>query len=206
MTDHAQKQTQGFEPRSGLLGELDKFIGPGATRAELLLQFGVALLAPILLLLYVTQNDLNWTPLQMLIGVIIALDIAGGVVTNATSAAKRWYHRAGQGFRQHVMFVGIHFLQPMLVVLFFRPGDWMFFGVVYGYLIIASLVIMGMPLYLQRPKAMIFLMGAFLIHSYVLTPTAGLEWFIPMFYTKLLISHLLPETAYLPEQMKASIK
>jgi len=198
-----QKVKQGqviIEPREGMLGELDKFIGPGATRAELVLQFGVALLAPILLIVYVTQNDLNWTPLQLIVGAIIALDMAGGVVTNATSAAKRWYHREGQGFRQHFIFVLIHVLQPFLVVVFFRPDDWTFLAVVYGYLLLSSLLIMAMPLYLQRPVAMTLLMGAFLIHSYVLTPTAGLEWFIPLFYTKLLISHLLPETAYTPEQ------
>ncbi len=200
MTEYAKQSTGDYEPRAGWLGEIDKFIGPGATRAELLLQFGVALLAPILLLLYVTQNNAGWTPLQMLIGVILVVDITGGVVTNATSSAKRWYHRDGQGFRQHMLFVLIHALQPFLIVLFFRPNDWLFFGVVYGYLIVASLLIMIAPLYLKRPVAMTLLMGAFLVHSYVLTPTIWLGWFVPMFYTKLLISHLLPETAYTPHQ------
>lgn len=200
MVQIAERQV---EPRAGLLGELDKFIGPGATRAEVILQFGMALLAPVLLILYVIQTNITWTPLQMIIGVIIALDMVGGVVTNATSAAKRWYHREGQGFRQHFTFILIHALQPFFVVVFFRPNDWLFFGVVYGYLLIASVLILTTPLYLKRPVAMSLLLGAFLIHSYVLTPIIGLEWFVPVFYTKLLISHLLPETAYLPEQQKA---
>lgn len=186
------------QPREGMLGEFDKFIGPGATPAELRLQFGIALIAPILLVLYVLQNDLDWTVFQLMIGVILVLDMAGGVVTNATSAAKRWYHRRGQGFRQHMLFVMVHIIQPLLIAFVFRDQDLVYVMVIFGYLMIASVTILKAPLYLQRPVAMVFLMGGFLMNSYVLVPTNGLEWFIPMYYTKLLVSHLLMETAYTP--------
>lgn len=31
---------------------------------------------------------------------------------------------------------------------------------------------------------------------YLFVPTPGLEWFLPLFFLKLLASHLLNETAY----------
>ncbi|EDX84502.1 hypothetical protein S7335_2199 [Synechococcus sp. PCC 7335] len=35
-------------------------------------------------------------------------------------------------------------------------------------------------------------------NHYLLIPTPGLEWLLPLFFLKLLVSHLLNETAYLP--------
>ncbi|MDB9528690.1 hypothetical protein PN498_22045 [Oscillatoria sp. CS-180] len=51
---------------------------------------------------------------------------------------------------------------------------------------------------LQRPIALGLYGLALIGDRYLLTPTPGLEWFLPLFFLKLLISHLLNETAYPP--------
>jgi hypothetical protein len=185
-------------PRVGWLNEFDKFFGPGTTRTELWLALGAATLAAFALVLYSLTNNLNWTAIQYIIAIILTLDIVGGVVTNATSSAKRWYHRPEQGVRQHMTFVAIHALQLLLVVLFFRANDWGYFVITYGYLLAASLLVICLPLYLQRPVAMLALCGGFVINTYMLVPTPGLEWFLPVFYLKLLVCHLLREEPYRP--------
>lgn len=185
-------------PRPGWRSEIDKFLGPGTTRAELALELAAALLAPLLLLLYAQQADLGWTGWQPLAAALLAFDLAGGVVTNAANAAKRWYHRPAQGPRQHLLFVALH-VHPFLVAWLFQGGDWSTAWFGYGYLLLAALVIVYAPLYLKRPFAMLLLLGGLALGLYVVQPAPGMEWFLPTFYLKLLVSHLLPEAPFAPD-------
>jgi hypothetical protein len=78
------------EPRSSWRGEFDRFTGPGATHAELALEFGFAAM-----LAYALTSFPQWLIIQIDVAVLLAFDMAGGVVTYATSLARRWYQRAG---------------------------------------------------------------------------------------------------------------
>ena len=193
-------QPPGYQPtpRSGWLGQLDRFIGPGATPTELALQLvpsvGAAIAAP----LYASTLSMDWSPWQLgLIG-ILGFDLVGGILTNATAAAKRWYHRPDQGWRQHMTFVTVHLFHIGLVALLFRGGDVRFFMGVSSYLLLAAGLILRSPLYLQRPIALGLYSLALLGNLYLFAPTPGLEWFLPLFFLKLLISHLLNEMPYQP--------
>lgn len=181
-------------PKDGI----DRFIGPGATRAEIALQLIPPCVVAAGLLAWAILNEWGWSAVQLLVAAVLALDLVGGVITNATSAAKRWYHREGQGFRQHMIFILIHILQPALVVLFFDVGNWLFLVGSFGYLVLASALILLTPLYLQRPVASLLLLVGFLIALYALPAPLGFEWFLPVYYTKLLSSHLVREEPYRP--------
>ncbi len=188
------------EPRRGWLGEWDKFVGPGQTLAELWLILAPSLLAGLAAPLYALKSGLGWTTIQLVVAGLMALDLTGGVVTNATATAKRWYHRSGQGWKQHLGFIAVHALHIALVAWLFRGGDWLYFGIYYACLLAASLVITRSPLYLQRPLALLLLVGVLLVNFYALPPIPGLEWFVPIFFLKLLVSHLLKEAPYTPRQ------
>lgn len=183
-------------PRRGLAGEWDKFVGPGQTRAEFWLILVPSLLAGLAAPLFALCSGLGWSVWQLVVAGFLALDLVGGVVTNATATAKRWYHRPGQGWLQHLGFVALHGVHLALVVWLFRDGDWVYFNVYYLYLLVASLSIIQVRLYLQRPLALLLLVGAILINYYGLPPAQGLEWFVPIFFLKLLVSHLLKEAPY----------
>lgn len=187
------------EPREGWKGAWDRLVGPGATSAELWLQLGPATVAGMALPLYAILSGLGWSLVQLLVAGVLAFDMTGGIVTNATSSAKRWYHREGAGFWQHLGFILLHGAQVFLVTWLFLGMDWTFFGVFYGYLIVASLIVLWTPLYLQRPSALLLYCGAVLLNRYAFTATVGMEWFIPFFFMKLLVSHLVKEAPYRPE-------
>ena len=187
-------------PRPGLRGALDRFIGPGATLAEIWLQLVPSVLAAIGAPAYAVWQGAGWSTAQLLVAGLLAFDMTGGVITNATSAAKRWYHREGQGLREHLVFTAVHALHLFLVAWLFRAGDWGFFGVTTAYLLATSVIILKTPLYLQRPVAYLLYAVALLLSMYGLTPTIGLEWFLPFFYLKLLVSHLLREEPYRPAE------
>ncbi|MEM9214432.1 MAG: hypothetical protein AAGD25_08805 [Cyanobacteria bacterium P01_F01_bin.150] len=183
-------------PRKGWKGQIDRFIGPGATPAEIVLQFAPSVAAAIAAPLYALTLPIDWTPWQLGAIAILGFDLVGGVLTNATAAANRWYHRPGQGWQQHMAFVVVHLLHVGVVALLFRGGDGLFFASISSYLLLAAGLIVVSPLYLQRPIALGLYGLALVGDRYLFTPTPGLEWFLSLFFLKLLVSHLLKEVAY----------
>ena len=124
----------------------------------------------------------------------------GGVVTNATSSAKHWYHRAAQGFRLHAGFVCIHLLHLLVVSWLYLAFDVAWFVIAGGYLLCSATVELSGPQYLQRPVALAVYACALLLSIYVLRQPLGLEWFLPLFSLKLLVSHLPKEEPYRPSR------
>lgn len=183
-------------PRPGFAGEIDRFMGPGTTPAEWLILGGFTLAGGLCAGLYAVWAELPWTPVQFAVAVLLALDLSGGIVTNATASAKRWYHRTGQGFRQHFGFVAVHVAHIFLVAWLFRGFDWAFFGLNSLYLLGAAVLILKTPLALQRPLALGLFATCLPFSQYAFAPTPGLEWFIPFLFLKLLVSHLLREEPY----------
>ena len=186
-------------PRPGLPGLLDRIAGPKATTAELLIQFIPPVIFAMVAPIYAQNLPVDWTLWQLGLISLLGFDLVGGVLTNATSSAKRWFHRAGQTWQNHLVFVSIHIVHIFLVALLFRGSDWGFFSITSSYLIGASILILQTPLYLQRPVALGLYGLALLGNLYLFEPTLGLEWFLPLFFLKILVSHLLPETTYRPE-------
>lgn len=180
------------------LSWLDQFVGPGATPAELWIQFLPAVGALVVAPAYALTLPIQWSGVQLALIALLGLDLVGGVLTNATVSAKRWYHRPGQGWQQHLSFVALHVVHVFLVAWLFRGGDWIFFGAVAGYLLGAATAIVFSPHQLQRPLALGLFGVTLLGDCYWFSPTPGLEWFIPFFFLKVLVSHLLPEEACSP--------
>lgn len=179
-------------------GALDRFVGPGATRAELAIQFAPTGAIAGAWLLHAHATGAAWSPLQTIVAALIALDMVGGVITNATGAAKRWYHRPGQRARHHLGFVALHAVQPLVVVALFEPHDVAFAWGTFGLALVGALVVLAAPPYLQRPVAGAALATGLVVGSSVLSPPSHFEWFLPVFLVKLLWSHLVREEPYRP--------
>lgn len=192
-------EQQSPEPREGLPGVLDRFVGPGATPAELALQFVLPLGAAGAAVAYAAYAVGTWSGIQYILCALLAFDIMGGIITNATSSGKRWYHRAGQGFPQHFGFVTLHLGHLALVSWLFLGFDLSWLIAAGVYLLIAGLAIISSPLYLQRPIALVMYAGSVLLALYALAPPPGMEWFLPFFYLKVLVAHLPREEAYRPK-------
>ena len=119
------------EPRKGISGQWDKFVGPGSTLSEQIVALLPAILAAFAIIYYSYVSNLEWSLIQYIIAALLAFDIIGGVATNATSSAKRWYHRNGQTAPKHLAFVAIHILQIFLVSWLFRNLDIPYIAVVF---------------------------------------------------------------------------
>jgi hypothetical protein len=188
------------QPRSGFSGAMDKFIGPGATRPEIIIGMGASILAPLAVVIYAYLVQLGWDAVQYVIAGLLASDIVGGIAVDTTSSAKRWYHREGQGTRQLFGKVAYHLVHIFLVAWLFRNFDLVYFMVVSGYLIAATFLILGLPLYLRRSAAALLVCGAMVLNMYSFPMTLGLEWFIPFLFIGLLFSFILREEPYRPQK------
>ncbi len=186
-------------PRTGFLGFIDGLIGPGATRAELWVQFLPAAIAAAAAVLWPVMNDLTWPWWKLAVAAFLGLDMVGGALTNATNAAKRWNFREGRGPGSHLGFIAIHIIQLAAVGWLFRDQDWIFVAACYSFLLIGLGTLASSPRYLQRLVGVGLLLIALIADACFLAPTVGLEWFLPMFYLKLFVSHLLPEAPWAPD-------
>ncbi|MFP4376828.1 MAG: hypothetical protein ACLFP4_07265 [Spirochaetales bacterium] len=180
-----------------MAGALDRLTGPGAHSAELWLQFVAATLGALgaAWWYYAATEGSIW--LALLAG-FLGFDIAGGVVTNATSTAKRWFHRPGRGFSHHFAFQLVHLVHIALLAFVFDLGNWRFFALVAGTLVIGSLLTLASPLFLKRPVAMTAYGVAIVTLPLLVSAPIGVEWFLPLFFLKLFVAHLVPEESYQP--------
>ena len=184
--------------RRGLAGLWDRFVGPGATLGENLLQTLAPVAAGIAATAYPLTAQLAWPWWKAILAGLLAADVVGGVVTNSTNTAKRWYHRHGQTAWHHLGFVAIHVIQIAVVGLLFRENDWTFVAGCYGAVLTGSAAIVFAPAHLQRPVATT-LYTLTLVGALYFTPsTPGMEWFLPIFFLKLFVSHLPAEAPLTP--------
>jgi hypothetical protein len=186
------------ENRKGWGGFIDWLIGPGATSAEKWLQFAPSW-AFTAIIVYLGIYEFGWTWGQNIVIGYIALDMLGGVLTNATSSAKRWFHREGEGYKQHISFLSMHFIQLTLVNYFFMEFSPIWIITIGIYMLIVCTVVLKSPQYLQRPLSLGLFVGSLMLSLYVFESPQHLEWFLPVFFLKLQISHILKEEPYRPE-------
>ena len=185
--------------RDGWRGQIDKFIGPGATKAEINLQLYLPIIAIAIVVGIGLYYNFSWTVGQYLVASFLALDMVGGITTNLTSTAKRWNFREGNGFKEHMSFIAIHAFQLFLASYFFLDFDILWIAVVYGFLLLSCAFILKCPLYLQRPVSGVVFMLSLLLSIYVFKSPEYLEWFLPLFFYKLQVSHAVREEPYRPD-------
>ncbi|MFZ3475071.1 hypothetical protein ACODT3_00620 [Streptomyces sp. 4.24] len=180
----------------GLAGRLERFMGPGKSRSESVVET-LGLLCCALLLavgLWTSGVARDWSAAQLVVVALVGLDLIGGVLTNATNAAKRWYHRADAGARRaRLLFVSAHVIHLAAMGLVVLSGDVAWTLTNAALLLGGAVVVEFAPVHLRRPVAMALLMAAVLVNLFWLPVPAALAWFAPLFFLKLLVCHLVPE-------------
>ncbi|MFJ6783937.1 hypothetical protein [Streptomyces yangpuensis] len=180
----------------GLAGRLERFMGPGKSRSETVVET-VGLLGCAALLAAGVWNSgaaRDWSTAQLVVVALAGLDLIGGVLTNATNAAKRWYHRAGPAARRaRLLFVSAHLVHLAAMGLIVLSGDLTWTMANAPLLLGGAVTVEFAPVHLRRPVAMAVLMAAVLVNLFWLPAPAALAWFAPLFFLKLIVCHLVPE-------------
>lgn len=177
-------------PRSGPAGYWDRLVGPTATAAEQTLTVAFATLAAAIVWGHAVATDLGWSWLQLAVVTVFVFDVAGGITANATASGRRWWHRPELSDRDHFLFVAAH-LHPFVLAALFAGVTWIGAAIIYGYLLLATVIVLRVDPSIRRASALALFGLWLLAASYVSITPVGLEWFVPLLYLKLLVSHLL---------------
>lgn len=184
-------------------GDFNFTTGYGATKAESGIANFAAFVAPLILYI-VVWRELNWSALQLIVASFLTLDMIGGVLTNSLSSMKRFLHTTqkievnwlGKLVGSKLWFPAVH-LQLFAIPLCFDI-TWSYAFIWYGLMMIAVVVIQTIPLYLQRPTAMLIVILSIILAHLAPAPI-GLEWLAPIFIIKLVLSHGVREEPYRPK-------
>jgi hypothetical protein len=134
----------------------------------------------------------GWTALQVAVVALLAADVGGGLVDNATDSARRWWHRPGRRARHHLLFLAAH-VHPFVLVLVLGGPGWRTAAGTYAATLVIGAAVLLTPPHLRRPVAFGCYAAAVTALSTLGTAPGGLEWFAPLLLLKLLLAHLLPD-------------
>ena len=188
-------------------GSTDPLVGSGATSAERLMGYGGAGVVTAFLVWIAYASGVPATSAwQWAVLVFFAYDIGGGAVANMLNSCKRFYHtpskpsegtfvRAAKNVR---VFTAIH-VHPVVAAAFLG-GSVGSALVWYALLQGAVWTVLAAPLYLRRPFATLLTVLALIAASSLLPLGAGLEWFIPCLFIKMVMGHAVQEEPYAPSQ------
>ncbi|MDA3643252.1 hypothetical protein LZ318_20400 [Saccharopolyspora indica] len=179
----------------GVGGVLKRFIGPGRTRLENVVEAVGQLLNMALLALCIAWFG-GWggAVLPDVVLAVMVFDLVGGVLTNATNAAKRWYHRPAPGMRgKRLLFIASHLLYLVAVVFVLDAGGWRWLLINAALLLAAAVLVEVAPLEVKRLAAVGLYLAAVLVNLTWLPLPAVLAWFPVLFFLKLLVCFMVPE-------------
>jgi hypothetical protein len=175
-------------PSSLLVSIFRRMSGPDATAQEAAIWLAGTLGITAVAVAVSVARSPGWSALQWVLAMALAFDFAGGVVANASQAAKRSLHRPGRA-RSRALFYAAH-LQPVLLPLFF-PASWAAAISLYAGMLIAAALVELAPRAVAQPVAFAAVaVGLFLVSG--AGWPIGLEWFAPVYLLKLVGAYAVP--------------
>ena len=163
-------------------------IGPGATTGDLALGWTAAIVAALAQVVWILVAAPSWSAVQVTVAVLFAFDIGGGVVVNATSSARSWWHRPGQGLPQHLAFFAAH-VHPFIVAWLWPSFGWLEAAALYVSMLAMAATVLMSPTRLARPLALGLGAVGIVLGMTVLRMPVGLEWLSALYYVKLVMAH-----------------
>jgi hypothetical protein len=184
-------------------GKTDYSSGTGAYTTEKVLGLSSSFVIPGFLLFHLKETAIAWSIWQILIALLLAFDVSGGLVSNALNSCKRFYHtppkpiegKLGIVMKHPVIFSVLH-IHPIIASLIYGDQDWSYGLTWYALFLVSVAIVLITPLYLKRPVSMLLIMLSVLVNFYVVEPVPGFEWLMPLLFIKIVYGHLVREEPY----------
>ncbi|WP_097871301.1 hypothetical protein [Streptomyces sp. rh34] len=165
-------------------------VAPDAERGERIICYTGALAGTVIATALALRAPYAWPALTVI--AVVAFDLFGGTVVNATRSAKRRFHRPGRSWFHHFAFVAAH-VQPFALALLVPGFGWISAGVVHALTLAGAACVLIAPADLRQPVAFAVSALAITVATTSVTVPGELAWFAPVLVIKLLLAHLLPE-------------
>ncbi|WP_242344582.1 hypothetical protein [Anaeromyxobacter terrae] len=175
-------------PSSPLVTIFRRLSGPDATTAEATVWLAGTLGITAVAAVVAVSRSPGWSALQWVLAMGIAFDFSGGVVSNATSAAKRSVHRPGRT-RSRALFYAAH-VHPLVLPLAFSV-PWTAAAALYAGMLAAAALVELAPRAVAQPVAFAAVAAGLFLACGAGWPI-GLEWFAPVYLLKLVGAYAVP--------------
>lgn len=153
---------------------------------EMALTYALGTVSTIFIIAFSLNAGTELSVLQIVVLAVLALDIVGGVIANSTRSTNTWYRERSLGAQ--FLFLAVHAFHPLVAVLVLDPGNWLYFGFVYLYMLAtASVVLMLARTDYQRPVAYGLYIVGLILALYLLNPAPAIVWLAPVYFTKLIV-------------------
>jgi len=160
--------------------------GENAKQSELNLTYLVGTIAGIIVVAQSLSSGTIESLVQIVVLFLVAMDVVSGVIANSTRSTNTWYHQ--RAFHWQFLFLVVHIVHPLLAVLVLDPGNWLYLGGVYLYMLIAGSIVLRLASGdWQRPVAVALFVLGVIISVYWLNPAPAMAWFAPLYFAKLII-------------------
>jgi hypothetical protein len=162
---------------------LAKFLdGKNPRKFDLILTYLVSSLFAMLLLYLAFLQNLHWSLIQNILAFALIADVLGGVTSNLSPSTNQFYQNSKI---LSLIFLLVHFIQPLLLVLFFG-FSWQFFWFIYLYMLASSLLVRFVfAQKFQRQLAGLLIAVGFVNLSFLI-PINFLAWFGFVYFFKLI--------------------
>ena len=158
--------------------------GENPSTSDLIILNVTAIVSMIVIVAY------SWTELQsylqLVVLALLTYDVIGGAMSNLTQSTNDYYVK--QGLRTKFIFISIHFMQPLLAVVFLTDYDWTLFVVLTTYTLVTSTIVscLNSGSDLQKQCGVGFYLVGVVLYSCALNPPLPLKWFGYVFMFKLI--------------------
>ncbi len=182
----------------------DYLFGPDATRLEKGGVLLAALFSGSAVAAFWLCEQPGWPLWVLLVTVAVAADLGGGVVANFLPSCKRFYHQQPslealwweKALLNPLVFSALH-IYPILIWAIHSDVQ-VRVGVLWYLLLLGfTIILRGTPDNLKRPAAGLIVLAVLLLNALALPSPAGLSWFIPALFIKLVLAHQVPPEAAL---------
>ncbi|UJR07531.1 hypothetical protein I4U23_011819 [Adineta vaga] len=188
-------------------GPTDLSCGTDATTTEKTLGYLGGFIGFGLYIYFFLMKTYSWAYWQYFVGSILAFDVAGGLVCNSLNSCKRFYSTPLKPdektllirlLKLHWFFTLIH-IHPFILQICFGSPQFRFYGLFWYFILqLSAHIVLLIPLYLQRPTAMLVCLLVLILNYYIIPPIDGFQWFIPALFIKIIYGHLVQEEPYRP--------
>lgn len=174
------------EPRPGLPGLLDRYLGPDATASDGL-RVAMAGLGGLLLGLLTVPAPLA----ERLLLALLTTELCAGLVAALNHAGKAWIHRPQRRLPRLLLFIALQTIPLALFIWLFRDQDLSLLATAIALLGAGSAAVMLTPAEWQRAVGFLVLLAVLFTLQHFHTPPPAGAWFLPLLYARTFLA-LLP--------------
>lgn len=172
-----------FDKKVVIPSYLNELHGKQASVFDLLVNYTTAIISTIIIL-YLAW-DLSLATHKLVILAVLAMDLAGGVVSNFTEGTNNYYVEKP---KMRYVFIAFHVVQPLVLIWLF-PNDLVGIAVVSTYTLIAMTVINSIKEYLRQRVYGAFLMVIGISISFLVTAMQPIvHLMLILFVVKLIVA------------------